>query len=73
MSSKEKNDEYFVVSPAKMIRAKLLPNVFGITSECARKYRERGVWLEGKHWNYDPIGRVVYNVYEIEQWMKGVI
>ncbi|MCU8036994.1 excisionase family protein [Shewanella sp. SM69] len=59
------------VNPAKWVRGNLLPNVFGITSEAARKYRERGVWLEGRQWRYDPIGRVVYNVPEIEHWMEG--
>ncbi|WP_412494897.1 DNA-binding protein [Shewanella algae] len=61
------------VHPAEMIRAKLMPSVFGITAECARKYRERGFWLEGKHWQYDPVGRVVYNIKEIELWMKGEV
>ncbi|MCG9964571.1 MULTISPECIES: excisionase family protein [Shewanella] len=59
-------------TPAKWVRGNLLPTVFGITSEAARKYRERGVWLEGRQWRYDPVNRVVYNVNEIERWMEGV-
>lgn len=59
------------VVPARWIRGNLMPNVFGISSEAARKYRERGVWLEGRQWRYDPIGRIVYNINEIEQWMEG--
>lgn len=59
-------------NPAKWVRGNLLPTVFGITSEAARKYRERGVWLEGRQWRYDPVNRVVYNVNEIERWMEGV-
>lgn len=59
------------VSPGRWVRDRLLLPVFGITPEMARKYRERGVWLEEKHWRFDPIGRVVYCPAEIENWMAG--
>ncbi len=59
------------VQTSKWVRGNLLPNVFGISSEAARKYRDRGVWLEGRQWRYDPVGRVVYNINEIELWIEG--
>lgn len=59
------------ISPAKWVRPSLLPIIFGITPEAARKYRERGVWLEGKHWRYDPVNKIVYCPSEIENWMEG--
>ncbi|SIQ14782.1 excisionase family protein [Marinobacterium stanieri] len=54
----------------RWVRASLLPSTWGITTEAARKYRERGIWLEGKHWRKDPTGRVVYNSAEIDQWFE---
>ncbi|KXS51415.1 DNA-binding protein [Marinobacter persicus] len=59
------------LNPARWVRPILLPALFGITPEMARKYRERGLWLEGKHWRFDPIKRVVYCPAEIEKWMEG--
>lgn len=52
-------------------RQELLIPIFGITPGAARKYRERGVWLEGRHWRKDPTNRVVYNRGAIESWMAG--
>lgn len=51
------------------VRGSLIPGMFGITQEAARKYRERGVWLEGKHWKKDPLGKVVYNPQAISNWL----
>tara|TARA_B100001105_G_scaffold241281_1_gene220549 strand:- start:15147 stop:15293 length:147 start_codon:yes stop_codon:yes gene_type:complete len=45
--------------------------LFGINAEQARKYRERGFWLEEKHWRFDPVRRVVYNPEEIANWFEG--
>lgn len=54
--------------PGRWVRGKLLGPIWGLTEEGARKYRERGVWLEGRHWKYDPVGRVVYHRDEIDNW-----
>ncbi|WP_417536610.1 hypothetical protein [Methylophaga sp.] len=59
------------VSPGRWVRPNLLFALFGINPEQARKYRERGLWLEGKHWRFDPINRVVYRPAEIENWLEG--
>lgn len=56
--------------PDHWFRGALLPVIFGISQECARKYRERGIWLEGRHWKKDPVGRVVYNPCAINQWFE---
>ena len=61
----------YQVHPAAWFRQELMPPIFGITTEAARKYRERGLWLEGKHWRKDPANRVVYNRKAIETWMEG--
>lgn len=58
------------IQPAKWTRGELLPFVFGISTGAARKYRERGVWLEGKQWKKDPVGRVIYNIPAIVVWME---
>lgn len=60
-----------LINPADWFRGNLLPAVFGITSEAARKYRERGVWLEGKHYRKDPMGQYVYSRQAITDWMGG--
>lgn len=63
--------EQFPVLRGRWIRPNLLMPTFGITPETARKYRERGIWLERKHWRFDPVGRVVYNPAAIEDWFEG--
>lgn len=61
----------YQVYPGAWFRQELLVPIFGITTEAARKYRERGLWLEGKHWRKDPANRVVYSRKAIETWMEG--
>ncbi len=56
---------------AAWFRGDLLPSVFGISAEAARKYRSGGLWLEGKHWRTDPANRIVYSRQAIEAWMGG--
>jgi len=66
--AKERTSEIFA---GAWFRQELLPAVFGITTEAARKYRSNGLWLEGKHWRKDPANRVVYSRQAIEAWMAG--
>jgi hypothetical protein len=54
--------------PATWVRPRLLMPLFGITTEAANTNRQRGVWLEMKHWKKDPQGNVVYNWREIDIW-----
>lgn len=61
----------YQVHPGAWFRKELLLPIFGITSEAARKYRSGGLWLEGKHWRWDPANCIVYNRKEIEGWMAG--
>lgn len=57
------------VEPAKWVRPNLLPSIFGITAGAARKYRERGEWLEGTH--FKQKGRNYwYNRVEIDNWVE---
>lgn len=71
MSAAEKI-ESLPVAPGKWVRPNLLMPLFGITPEQARKYRERGIWIEETHWRFDPVGRVVYNRAAIDDWFGGV-
>ncbi|WP_236234495.1 excisionase family protein [Pseudomonas tohonis] len=59
------------VTPGDWFRGALLQPVFGISNEAARKYRERGQWLEGRHYRKDPAGKYVYNRQAITEWMEG--
>lgn len=61
----------FFINPANWVRQELLFPIFGLSTEAARKYRTNGLWLEGRHWRWDPANRVVYNRSEIEGWMEG--
>lgn len=65
--------EMFPIPQGEWIRPVLLFPTFGITAEAARKYRERGVWLEGKHWRFDPLGKVVYSPTAINDWFGGKV
>lgn len=57
------------ITPAKWVRPNLLSSIFGITAEAARKYRERGQWLEGTH--FTQKGRNYwYNRFAIEAWIE---
>ena len=69
MSAAEKLD--FHITPGAWFRQDLLYQVFGLSTEAVRKYRTRGLWLEGKHWRYDPANVIVYNRAAIERWMEG--
>lgn len=69
MSAAEKIE--FHVVPGEWFRQELLKPVFGLTPEAVRKYRAKGLWLEGKHWRWDPANVIVYNRKEIERWMAG--
>jgi len=69
MSAAEKLE--FNITPGEWFRQELLAPTFGISTEAARKYRSGGLWLEGKHWRWDPARRVVYSKTAIERWMAG--
>ena len=69
MSTAEKLDLY--ITPGAWFRQVLLYPVFGLSTEAVRKYRSRGLWLEGKHYRTDPANVLVYNKDAIEKWMAG--
>jgi hypothetical protein len=69
MSAAEKID--FQIAPGAWFRQDLLYPVFGLSTEAVRKYRSRGLWLEGKHYRTDPANVLVYNKEAIEKWMAG--
>ena len=60
--------EMFAIVPATWVRPALLMPLFGISSEAARKNKDRGFWLEDVHWKKDPQGNMVYNWRAIDEW-----
>ncbi|ANI16646.1 DNA-binding protein [Pseudomonas citronellolis] len=58
------------VAPGKWVQQELLPSLWGISTEAAKKYRLSGVWLEDKHWKKDPANRVIYCVAAIDNWLE---
>jgi hypothetical protein len=66
------SDKYRIyVSSGAWFRQDLLYPIFGLSTEAVRKYRSKGIWLEGKHWRWDPANVIVYNRLAIERWMEG--
>ncbi len=61
------------ITPAKWVKGFILYPLFGLTAQAAQKKRDRGVFLEGKHWRYAPDKTVMYNWKEIESWYDGQI
>ena len=59
------------IQPAKWVKSNMLPPLFGLTMEAARKKRERGEWLEELHWRKAPDNNYMYNWREIENWYGG--
>lgn len=65
------HEKSITTNPGNWFRQDLLEPVFAISKEAARKYRIKGLWLEGKHWRTDPANRIVYNRSAIEEWLGG--
>lgn len=59
------------VIASKWVNHKKMTALTGFTYDQMRKYRERGHWLEGKHWRYSPVKTIVYNPIEIDNWIEG--
>lgn len=59
------------VVSSKWVNHKKMTALTGFTYDQMRKYRERGHWLEGKHWRFNPVGTIVYNPMEIDRWSEG--
>ncbi|MNC48846.1 hypothetical protein D3C75_979870 [compost metagenome] len=70
---RETKDIKHRIVPGLWFRQELLQTTFGISTDAARKYRTKGLWLEGKHWRIDPANRIVFNRNEIEAWLGGKI
>jgi len=56
----------FTITPANWVKPKMLMPLFGMSPESARKKRERGIWLEGKHWRDVKNEGIMYNWREID-------
>lgn len=74
MGAAEKLDETELTAiSAKWVHHSIVTRVIGYTYDQIAKYRQRGVWLEGKQWRYNPLGKVVYNLKAIDDWNEGVL
>jgi hypothetical protein len=70
---KEMNEINTPIMPAAWVKPGLLPYLFGITTGAADKKRQRGVWLEEKHYRKAPDDTIFYNWRQIEKWWAGEI
>ncbi len=59
------------LSHNKWVNHKKMTELTGFTYDQMRKYRERGHWLEGKHWRFNPVRTIVYNPVEVDKWSEG--
>jgi len=41
----------------------------GLTAGAIRKRIERGIWLEGREWHRDPLGRIMIDTQGIDKWV----
>ena len=64
-------DMNIAIVPATWVKPVLLPYLFGITTGAADKKRQRGVWLEEKHYRKAPDDTIFYNWRQIEKWCAG--
>ncbi|WP_205859257.1 excisionase family protein [Pleionea sediminis] len=66
MSIQTIRDTYPIV-PARWVKPAMLQPLFGITIDAARKKREKGIWLEGKHFKKVIREGYLYNWKAIEE------
>lgn len=66
-------DMNIAIVPANWVKPDLLPFLFGLTKGAADKKRQRGEWLEEKHYRKAPDNNFVYNWRQIEKWYGGEI
>lgn len=63
--------ERILLQTPPWVRGNILPYLYGISEDAARKYRDRGIWREGVHWKKDPVGRIVYSPEKIDLWFSN--
>ena len=63
--------QHIAITPETWVYGALLFPLFGFSEEAAKKYRDRGLWLEGVHWRKNAANRIVYNRIEINKWMAS--
>lgn len=63
-------NQIIVVGPARNIKIKLAPHVFGLSENAVRSKIKRGDWLEGKEYTRDPDGGVWLIVEGVNRWVE---
>lgn len=43
--------------------------MIGLTEEAIRKRVQRGIWLEGREWHRDPLGRIMLDTEALDKWV----
>lgn len=56
-------------SHTRYVTVKKAAVMIGITEEAIRKRVQRGVWLEGKEWRRDPLGRIMLDTEALDKWV----
>lgn len=55
------------LTPARFVTVRLAATLTGLTEKAIDRKRERGIWLEGKHWRKVD-GNVLIDMKEYERW-----
>ena len=53
------------------VTIKRFAQLTGYTAKAVYNKKDRGVWIEGKHWVKGPDGRIQINIAAIEEWITG--
>lgn len=53
----------------RYVTVKKAATMVGLTEEAIRKRVQRGVWLEGREWVRDPLGRIMLDTEALDRWV----
>ena len=62
-------DNTVLLTPARFVTVRLAATLTGLTPKAIDRKRERGIWLEGKHWRKVD-GNVLIDMKEYERWVE---
>jgi hypothetical protein len=51
------------------IKLNLVPERYGLSRNAVRAYIKRGIWLEGREYQYDPLGMIWVIPKGVREWV----
>lgn len=53
------------------VHPRVIEKFKGLTSDQLASRRKAGKFIEGKHWLKDPVGTVMWNFEQLDEWIEG--